>query len=296
MASTSNTFVPHPDDKIIAVIGLPGSGKSTIIDHITGLTNSSPRANSTLGATNHGVDPIRHSHPFLPGKCLVILEVGCPEDDDDLVESLDKAEEWISSNYNKTVRLSGILYVHSIQQNRVPPIKEELRRRLEPFSKSKGVVIVTTFWFKKSKADSTKAPAREAQLEGEYWYPLIRNGASHLKFEIEFSSCAAKILRHLLTQRSNGTHLKNVFEKVGTTFVKSSAGRRISIQIEQILLQEQENMKRVSGFLDKTPSSPVPPPISDEIQQLERRIHELHEKISKLRTSFARRLFARMFG
>jgi hypothetical protein len=92
------------------------------------------------------------------------------------------------------VRLTGIIYLHQISDNR---ITKKLPGDLEIFLKQEGanqVLLVTTMW---DKIRSEIAEGRETQLRTLYWKDMLDFGARTHRFDNR-EETALQIVRELL--------------------------------------------------------------------------------------------------
>ncbi|KAI6010111.1 hypothetical protein EDC04DRAFT_2770364 [Pisolithus marmoratus] len=93
--------------------------------------------------------------------------------------------EWLTKNYGKDVKLTGIIYTHRIIDNRMSGSvcdNLDLFKRLCGGDSAQCVRLVSTMWDNQTPENATIYEQRVSQLEGNFWKPLILKGARHERF------------------------------------------------------------------------------------------------------------------
>jgi hypothetical protein len=190
-------------DLIVVFVGLPGSGKSKMINTLTG---QSLRANHSLESTNHGIAAWRVLNHEKFGRRLVFIET--PGVDTGF---RDKAIfQLISWLPRIDVSLSGIIYLDQI----IDPSSSNPEYYLDRLEKLCGkhweqsVTLVTTMWDK--TRDSKLAEGREEDLKKYCWKELIDKGAAVDRF-LNTPDSAWKIIDRLVEDR-----MKNLPQNEGS--------------------------------------------------------------------------------
>ncbi|KAJ3559609.1 hypothetical protein NP233_g11224 [Leucocoprinus birnbaumii] len=168
-----------PEDIIIAFMGPTGSGKSFFIDLLTGCAGA--RAGKRLESVTQDLEAIRTQDNN--GREVVLLDT--PGFDDSKrtdKEILTLISNWLQKTYKNDVKLSGLIYLHRIRDNRMAgtPYKN-----LRMFGKLCGdvamnrVMLVTTMWQKLRKAEQREGVGedREKELKENFWKTLIDQGS-----------------------------------------------------------------------------------------------------------------------
>ncbi|KAI6010108.1 hypothetical protein EDC04DRAFT_2581171, partial [Pisolithus marmoratus] len=93
--------------------------------------------------------------------------------------------DWLEKKYGRDVKLTGIIYTHRINDNRMSGSVCENRclfARLCGDHFAQRVRLVTTMWDNENPKNTETYKTRASRLEGDIWKPLISEGARHEKF------------------------------------------------------------------------------------------------------------------
>ena len=116
-------------------------------------------------------------------------------------EILASLVDWMKGSYNEKMRLSGIIYLHSISE---PRMTNSILTNLHMFRKLcgdenlKNVMLATT---KSGITPPKDAERRERELHSKsgFWRPMIKNGSLIRRFENSAASAQA-LIEELLQQ------------------------------------------------------------------------------------------------
>ncbi|KAF8441313.1 P-loop containing nucleoside triphosphate hydrolase protein [Boletus edulis BED1] len=187
------------DDIVIAVIGPTGSGKSTFVRLASG--HDVQRTTHTLTSFTNDILAIRFRDQE-SGRHVVLVDT--PGFDDAFKSDLDilnMISDWLNSSYKKGLRLSGILYLHRITDNRMAGT---LLKNLRVFRKLCGkdaldkVYLTTTMW---DEVDQSTGERRLEELETEYWRSMVMQGAQVVRCQNDEYS-AKKIIQQIVSQEA----------------------------------------------------------------------------------------------
>lgn len=113
---------------------------------------------------------------------------------------LQELAYWLTAAYERDIRLSGIIYLHCITNNRLPGTAV---RALDAFKKMcgteafKGVILATTMWDMVSVKDLAKAEKRHEEFYEKVRHDIIEHGGKLVRLSaVEID--AVKILRHIV--------------------------------------------------------------------------------------------------
>ncbi|KAF8438392.1 P-loop containing nucleoside triphosphate hydrolase protein [Boletus edulis BED1] len=199
------------DDIVIAVMGITRSGKSTFINQAAGRMEI--MINNDLQSQTRAVRPVRCLHP--DGRRNVVL-VDTPGFDDTYLSDaqiLRIITHWLKETYENNIKLSGLLYLHRISDNRMAgaSVKDlAVFKDLCGKNNLKNVILVTTMW--DEVEDQSVGSKREKHLLSVFWKDMIRRG-----------SC---------TRRFQGTH-ESAWEIIDRLDLGTSGQRRTPLQIQQ---------------------------------------------------------------
>ncbi|KAI2613260.1 P-loop containing nucleoside triphosphate hydrolase protein [Hypoxylon sp. NC1633] len=200
----SDGVKPGTNDVIIALMGMTGAGKSSLISLCS---EKKPVIGHDLNSCTQSVD----TYPFVydgPPKKRVIL-VDTPGFDDSTrsdAEVLRELAAWLTATYAKKIRLSGIIYLHRINQ---PRMQGSARKNIMMFKKLCGdnalqnVILATTMW---DLVDEDVGAAREKQLINtkEFWGYMTSKGSKTYRHDNTDQS-AMKLIGHFVKTDSKMT-------------------------------------------------------------------------------------------
>ncbi|KAI5988357.1 P-loop containing nucleoside triphosphate hydrolase protein [Pisolithus albus] len=162
-------------------MGPTGTGKSTFIDRAVGRPDIN--AGHDLTSCTKEVRAVRYPHTN--GSRNIVL-VDTPGFDDTFmtdVQVLQRIADWLNSTYKKNVKLSGILYLHRISDNRVggTPLRNyRMFNELCGKDNFKNVILVTSMW---DVVTEEVGSAREQELRVDFWKAMIALGSTTHRFE-----------------------------------------------------------------------------------------------------------------
>jgi len=172
------------DDIIIVVIGPSGAGKSTFINTAAG--EPLLKVNKGLEPCTTKVEHVRCSIQ-LEGSSKHVVFVDTPafpdpgSSDSAVVAALDvetKIQDWLEETFGKDIKITGILYLHKITENRMtqPPLPHyQMFQSLCGQGFHARVLLVTTMWENLLNRDDGKR--RKRILEG-HWSKMIDKGSA----------------------------------------------------------------------------------------------------------------------
>lgn len=125
---------------------------------------------------------------------------------------LREIANWLNQAYVGRIKLTGILYVHPIRENRMAGRAiDSVRSFIELCGTEalRKVVLVTTFW---DTVDSFDGARRELELREnpDFWQTMLSNGSQVFRHENKLSTARAVIgyLLGIRTAQDQGTYLK----------------------------------------------------------------------------------------
>ncbi|KAI6044167.1 P-loop containing nucleoside triphosphate hydrolase protein [Pisolithus marmoratus] len=175
-------------------MGPTGVGKSTFVDRAFGRPDVG--AGHDLKSYTKEMRPLRYPHS--DGIRNIVL-VDTPGFDDTFMtdaQILRQIAHWLNTTYKKNIKLSGILYLHRISDNRVSgtPLRNyNMFKELCGKDNFKNVILVTTMW---DEVAEEVGSAREKELRSDFWRSMISLGSSVYRFEGTMES-AWKIINSL---------------------------------------------------------------------------------------------------
>ncbi|KAI0414675.1 P-loop containing nucleoside triphosphate hydrolase protein [Xylaria grammica] len=169
-------------------MGMTGSGKSSLVSLCT---NEDVEIGHDLQACTQDVRTYSFHHPKLrSGRVYLVDTPGFDDTNKSDTEVLRTLATWLTATYSNGVKLSGIIYLHRINQSRMQGSAMKnisLFRFLCGDDALKKVILVTTMW---DITENDIAESREKQLRDtpKYWGGMVAKGS--------------QVKRHNNTQRS----------------------------------------------------------------------------------------------
>ncbi|KAK4133946.1 hypothetical protein BT67DRAFT_422637 [Trichocladium antarcticum] len=195
-AETTELPALHPNDIVVAVMGVTGAGKTTFISHFA------PEAK-----VGHGLESCTSTVSIYKTTMCeeTVYLIDTPGFDDTHRSDTDILRElanWLNAAYQKQIQLAGIIYLHRIIDNRMSgSATKNLRmfRRLCGDDALSCVVLATTMWSQVSREDGTQRE-QELTTRPEFWAALVACGSTVLRQDNGAASATA-IMQHVLSRR-----------------------------------------------------------------------------------------------
>ena len=201
----------RPQDLIIAVMGITGSGKSTFISRlvggdevVVGHSLTSCKQPSNLGIDSCGLHDVQGTagvrvHSFIYKSTRRIFLIDTPGFNDTNRNDTDILKDvafFLSKTYKGTNHLAGIIYLHRITDRRMQGTNV---KNLKMFKKLCGekaykhVVLATTMWDDIPTYDEGIKRERELINTKEWWGHMYEQGSKILRHNGERDSALAVI-------------------------------------------------------------------------------------------------------
>ncbi|KAL4076364.1 P-loop containing nucleoside triphosphate hydrolase protein [Scleroderma citrinum] len=175
-------------------MGPTGAGKSTLISRAVGGTDIG--VGHDLRSCTSEIRAVRCPHS--DGERNIVL-VDTPGFDDTFVtdtQILLNIANWLKKTYKQNVKLSGLLYLHRISDNRVAgtPLRNlNMFKELCGEDNFKNVILVTTMW---DEVEEDVGLQREEELRNTFWQWMIKLGSSSHRFN-DTEESARKIINSI---------------------------------------------------------------------------------------------------
>lgn len=170
-------------------------------------------------------------------------------------EILKTVVDFLASGYQSGIKLTGIVYLHRISDNRMPG---SAVRNLEVFEALCGedcfsnVVLATTFWG--SGPPAAKYIEYETQLKNtkNFWKPMIEHGSKVFRQNNGMESAMA-IINHFLTVKQKNIVLKIQKEIVddNVSLLDTAAGQRVNQDLLEYQAKIAKDLKEMQEKFDK---------------------------------------------
>ncbi|KAH0562389.1 hypothetical protein GP486_002912 [Trichoglossum hirsutum] len=225
----------------IAVMGVTGSGKSTFIRTASG------DESIVIGHSLKSCTSELRGYSFHHGGYNITL-VDSPGFNDTYkseAEVLGDIAEWLRESYEAKTKLSGIIYLHSIKNERM---EGSALRNLRMFRELcgdeplKNVILVTSFW---DDVLRNVAEKREEELRTEFWGGMIRRGSRTDRFQGRAS--ALSIILSLTKKKPVPLEIQCELVEQRKPLVETAAGIAVNEELARLEAKhkrEREQLQR----------------------------------------------------
>ncbi|KAJ3557900.1 hypothetical protein NP233_g11626 [Leucocoprinus birnbaumii] len=280
------------NDTIIVVMGRTGSGRSTLIETVTGSYFSNEGVGHRLRSATSDVTALRIR--FKESRNLVLVDTpgfgsACKSD----YEILKIIAGWLNNvpiNTSDRRRTFGILYLHRITDHQgLGGSAAENLRMLEKhcdFNLAVRVKIVTTHWPDERFQDPEElkeCEELEEVLQREYSNPKITSGSKVQRF-YRTSSSAEALINEVIAADFKSNLLVEIQREMlrqGKSLPKAEAGNKtLNGPLKELLEQQNRVIKSLTKEFDSSGETE-----SKEIQRLLKELDDLQQKIDDLKRS-----------
>ncbi|PPQ76144.1 hypothetical protein CVT24_006585, partial [Panaeolus cyanescens] len=278
-------------DTIIAFLGPTGSGKSHLVDTLSGQPNQ--RAGEQLESKTQNVRATRVRYIDEDGSSeRTIVLVDTPGFDDTHrsdMEILKLIAEWLKKTYKAKIKLSGIVYTHRITDNRMsgsPHRNLRMFKELCGDDAAKRVVFSTTMWDRLTETGRVTAEEREKELRNAFWKPMIRLGSTCARFSNNPES-AWNIIRDMIPKDGQGTLIQKEMVDKHMNVKETKAGIALLQGLEEVLQEQQAILGQLETTSRRHPSQSG---LDEQVQQMRQTIENTTADIKQLRLPLSRRI------
>lgn len=232
---------------LIAVMGMTGSGKTTFISKATGLTDLKIGHDLTSCTSEITVHSTRIDD-------TIVRFVDTPGFSDTYLsdtEVLEMIADYLAAAYTKDVKLSGIIYLHPISDNRVTHHATknlEMFRKLTGEKNLKNVVLATSMWDKVTPEEGAK---RERELREKFWKILMTFEAKTVKYRGTQAS-AHEIAGILMDNKPFYLQLQEEMGKNNKALKDTAAGREIMQELVRMKETHQRELTEMKDMIMRT--------------------------------------------
>ncbi|KAJ6532002.1 hypothetical protein B0H19DRAFT_1189538 [Mycena capillaripes] len=192
------------------------------------------------------------------------------------IEILTEIVAFLAKTYQKGVKLSGVIYMHRISDNRMGGISTrnfKMFRQLCGDSTLKNVLIVTTMW---GEVERELGEAREAELASDekFLKPVLDKGARLLRHDNDVASAQA-ILRYLIGNQPRALRIQRELVDQGKDISQTAAGEELNREFAKEIKRHKEEM----ATLQQEIKDAIREKDAQAKEELERAISESEGKI-----------------
>ncbi|KDR82093.1 hypothetical protein GALMADRAFT_221979 [Galerina marginata CBS 339.88] len=227
---------PHKlkkDDLVIVIMGPTATGKSNIIDNLTGQLGK--RVGHSLKACTTVVGAVRIKNHRKYGDRIVLVDTpGFDDTEKSDLEILRIISDWLMELCKARVFLCGIAYLHRITDMRMSGSHQRNLSMLGELCgtcAAKKVTLVTTMWDGIEPNDLGLSEKKEEALKSTYWKSLLDHGASTARFQNTTASAWAVIGDILAKPVENiALQLQEELVSLGRPLEETEAAKRLEFR------------------------------------------------------------------
>ncbi|KAJ4362105.1 hypothetical protein N0V95_001562 [Ascochyta clinopodiicola] len=158
-----------------------------------------------------------------------------------------KITNWLCTAYGQKIRLSGIIYLQSIGQNRMMGAAMRSLRMLEMLVGEENagtIVLATTFW---QEFTLDFALSREKELRKSFWQRLVKEGSNVMRQDRGKDS-ACEILQYLMDRRIRLVlALQREVVEEGLSLNQTGFGKELQAQLDSIRASCERRLETLEG-------------------------------------------------
>ena len=173
-------------------------------------------------------------------------------DDTDTKDSDILKVIWEHISSIKDLRLSGLLYLHRITDDRVGgTAMKNLRmfQKLVGDDSMKNVVLVTTMWGKLQRPDDGDARVKQLTETGQFWGGMITSGARHERYDGTRED-ALRIIHMMLYNPPRKLQIQEELES-GQRLTGTAAGKEVADRLETLRAHHAEEVRELKKELSQ---------------------------------------------
>ena len=266
------TGAPNGEKILIAVMGVTGAGKSTFIRTVTGredvvVGDGLQSCTHTVTEYDMTVNGVSFTLVDVPG----FNDTNIPDS-----EILNSIVMWLSKSYSESRKLSGILYLHKISENRMYGSAMDnlmIFRTLCGENFYKNIVLTTTHW--SGDTPTAREVAREAELTetSEFWGLMTRRG-SQMRRYLGTRQSALDILNLVVNFPPNNVRIQEEIVDEGKNINETATGKLMNEKLEAIRAQFEKKLRETQETLKAEKDAEIKAMLEKERIQNQARIDE----------------------
>lgn len=204
------------------------------------------------------------------------------------------------ARYKADVKLSGLIYLHRITDNRMAgsPYKN-----LRMFGELCGdvvmnqVFLVSTMW---GKIKPEIGEAREKELQSKFWEPLIRRGSIVERLSETNSDEAWRIVKKLIESHERKLKreivlLQEEMVDLGIKLNETQAGKTLYTSLQKQLADQKDALKSLLAQVERSNDPALSKELKKEYDKIEADFQKTFEEAKKFKVSLGTKI-AGIFG
>lgn len=156
--------------------------------------------------------------------------------------------DYLAAAYKQEMKLSGIIYLHPISDNRVTHHTTknlEMFRKLTGEKNLKNVVLATSMWDRVAQDEGTR---REEELKSKFWKLLLAMGAKTVRHN-DTPESAHTIASMLLGNKPFYLQLQEEMGKDNKALRDTAAGREVMLEIVRMKEEHKREVAEMEGLI-----------------------------------------------
>ncbi|CAA7261005.1 unnamed protein product [Cyclocybe aegerita] len=242
--------ITSTSDIVIAVMGPTGAGKTTFISQARGMTEDELVGHGLRSCTQD----VTAFTCYNSERTRRIVLVDTPGFDDTNLSDLDilkRIADWLKETYENDVKLSGLLYLHRISDNRMAGTPLRLLNTFKQICGDevlKYVLLVTTMW---DEVEEEVGRARESDLCKKYWKAMIAQGSRTVRFHNSRAS-AWDILSQFDDAPRQILRLQHELVDQGLPLSETSAGKSLFSSLLDFIKKMVKLLRKIQAKMEKS--------------------------------------------
>ncbi|EKM78780.1 hypothetical protein AGABI1DRAFT_114372 [Agaricus bisporus var. burnettii JB137-S8] len=284
------------DDIIIAFMGPTGAGKSYFIDLLTG--QKGRRAGSSLKSVTSQIQATRVKHPGYDDRIVLVDTPGFDDTTRSDMEILQIISEWLQKTYSKQVKLSGLIYLHRITDNRMAGSPH---KNLRMFGELCGDVamtqvrLVSTMW---GKVKPEVGEGRERELRDKFWMHFIDKGSKIERLKDTTKEEAWRIVDQLIrdSKKRDAILLQEELVELEKQLNETAAGKTLYTSLQKLLADQKESLRSLVAQVEKSNDPNLTKELKKEYARINDQFQRTFQEVTKLKIPIGKRIMLFIFG
>jgi hypothetical protein len=259
---SSPSLSTRPDQIVIALMGMSGSGKSSFIKEVTNCPDIAIGHDLTSGklsdhrwskfylliskvSETEQVEQYEFHHR---GMDYVLIDTPGFDDTYEGNEVIvSRIKEWLSSSFGSGTRLNAIIYLHRITDTRVTGTSSEFLRTFHRICGEQGlknVILATSFWDDISSVGLGERREKDLTNTRNFWAQMIGKGSKVFRLKPGVDS-KLKLLEHIASNCSKITlQMQTEAAAEGHDVRYTSEGRDRIAAFEKEMAEKTEMLRK----------------------------------------------------
>ncbi|KAF8423556.1 P-loop containing nucleoside triphosphate hydrolase protein [Tirmania nivea] len=270
-----------PPPVFIGVMGMTGAGKSTFIKKLTG--DQDIQIGTRLRSCTKFIQPAYMEYKDADGGKYDVFLVDTPGFDDTEMSDTDvlyRFAEWLQLQAQNQLKLSGLIYLHRITDNRMSgSATRNLNMMLKLVGEAnlKNVVLVTSRWEMINLEEAEEREQLDLLGPDGFWYDMVNLGATSARYDGTVTA-AHTIIERLIRQSPTYLRIQDELRQ-GIGLKETAAGQEVIGQLEKDAIKREQELREIKEEMMKANENAQRSALLLEAQQ--RRYNELIEKMKR---------------